>query len=72
MPHDFSKLRGRIVEKYGSQENFSKVLGLSTRSLSSKMNGKVSWRDKEISKASELLSIPDSEIYLYFFNSKVL
>ena len=36
MPFDFSKLSGKIVEKYGTQYNFAKAMGLSEHSLSTK------------------------------------
>ncbi|WP_150859857.1 DUF739 family protein, partial [Staphylococcus aureus] len=36
-----------------------------------KLNDKIGWRDSEIAKACELLSIPREEIQVYFFNYKV-
>ncbi|BDP83376.1 hypothetical protein EfmAA610_05860 [Enterococcus faecium] len=41
MSFDYSKLSGKIVEKYGTQYNFSIALGLSERSLSLKLNNRV-------------------------------
>ena len=46
MAFDYRKLRGKIVEKYGSQSEFSVVMGLSERTLSLKMNSKVPWKQK--------------------------
>ena len=40
MAFNYSKLRGRIIEKYGSQSDFAKAFGCSDRTLSLKMNGK--------------------------------
>ena len=40
MPFDFSKLSGKIVEKYGTQYNFAKAMGISEHSLSNKLNNK--------------------------------
>ena len=71
MPYDYSKLIGMIVEKFKTRYNFAAALGLSERSLSLKLNGKVSWTQKEIAKACELLAIPDTEIPFYFFAVKV-
>lgn len=71
MSFDYSKLLGRIVTKYGTQYNFSIAMGLSERSISLKLNGKVPWRDVEISKAIELLELDASDIPEYFFTVKV-
>ena len=67
MPYNYSKLLGRIVEKVGTQANFAKKLGLSERSMSLKLNGRVGWKQTEISKACEILEILPSEIPAYFF-----
>lgn len=67
MPYNYSKLLGRIVEKIGTQSNFADRMGLSERTISLKLNGKVGWKQCEIVKACEVLSIEDSEIPAYFF-----
>ena len=36
--YDYRKLRGRIKEKFGTQSEFSKKLGLSEVSVSNKLN----------------------------------
>lgn len=41
MAFDYSKLRGRIIEKYGSQTAFVKSFGTSENTFSMKMNNKV-------------------------------
>lgn len=71
MTKDFSKLSGKIVEKYGTQYNFSIALGLSERSLSLKLNNKVCWRDEEMERAIELLDLDLNDIPAYFFTSSV-
>lgn len=71
MPFDFSKLSGKIVEKYGTQYNFAKAMGLSEHSLSTKLNNKVPWKANEIAKAIELLGINTSKIPEYFFDKTV-
>lgn len=68
MPYKYRKLRGRIVEKYGSQEKFSEVLGLSKNSLSLKLNGKTGFSQTDMIKWSQLLDIDISEYGEYFFN----
>ena len=67
MPYNYSKLLGRIVEKTGTQSNFADRMGLSERSVSLKLNGKVGWKQNEIVKACEVLDIHESEIPVYFF-----
>ncbi|MGS7304574.1 DUF739 family protein [Enterococcus faecium] len=71
MSFDYSKLSGKIVEKYGTQYNFSIALGLSERSLSLKLNNRVPWKSTELQKAIELLDIPKEKIGEYFFNLEV-
>lgn len=67
MAFDFSKLLGKITEKYGTQYNFAKAMGLSEHSLSVKLNNKVPWKTTEIVKAMELLNIDSSDVSVYFF-----
>ena len=67
MPYNYSKLLGRIVEKVGTRANFAEKMGLSERSMSLKLNGRVGWKQTEISKACEILEILPAEIPAYFF-----
>nr|DAK56697.1 MAG TPA: Protein of unknown function (DUF739) [Caudoviricetes sp.] len=71
MTKDFSKLSGKIVEKYGTQYNFAIALGLSERSLSLKLNNKVGWRDEEMERAIDLLDLDLNDIPAYFFTNLV-
>lgn len=71
MVHDYSKLLGKITEKYRSQKAFAKVLGISERSLSLKLNSKVGFKQSEIEKACELLDIDKQSISSYFFTLEV-
>ena len=63
----YAKLRGRIREKFGTQEAFANEMGMNPASLSSKLNGKTEWTRQEIEKACVLLEIPLTEAHLYFF-----
>lgn len=67
MPYEYKKLRGRIVEKYGSIRNFSKDLNISEVSLSKKMNCKTGISQKEMDEWAAKLDIPLSEYGEYFF-----
>ena len=67
MPYNYKKLLGRIVEVVGTQSSFAERMGLSERTVSLKLNGKVGWKQAEIAKACEVLAIEDCEIHAYFF-----
>lgn len=71
MGYDYSLLEGKIVEVFGTRGEFAKAMEFSERTLSLKMNGKVPWKQTEITKACKLLGIPDKKINLYFFTIKV-
>lgn len=71
MPYDYSKLLGKITEVFGTQARFSDAIGLSERSVSLKLNGKRAWKQSEMAKACEVLTIPESELGTYFFAAKV-
>ena len=47
MQYNYKKLRGRIVEKYGSQKNFADILGVSENSVSKKMQGKTGFSQED-------------------------
>ena len=63
----YAKLRGRIVEKFGSQSAFAAAMGWREALLSAKLNNKSEWTFPEVMKACELLEIPVDEAHLYFF-----
>ena len=71
MAFDYSKLRGRIVEKYGSQMEFAKAMNWSERTLSKKINGKIPWKQTDICIALKLLELSEDDIQEYFFTVKV-
>ncbi len=71
MAFDYSKLRGRIVEKYGNQGEFARAIGWSERTLSNKINGKIPWKQTDICMAIKLLGLMESDIQEYFFAMKV-
>lgn len=68
---DYSKLRGKIREVFGTQENFAKALGISSATISDKLNNKTEWTQKEIDKAAKLISVAKEGIPEYFFAEKV-
>ncbi|MFK4897354.1 DUF739 family protein [Lactococcus petauri] len=71
MTFDYSKLSGRIKEKYGTQEKFAQAMGTSGTVLSRKLNNLSKWDQDDITKAVDLLDIPDKDFHKYFFTTKV-
>ena len=69
--YDTSKLRGRIVEKYGSLGNFAKTVGCSLSFLSLYINGKKKLDQPRIDRWANALDIESTDIYDYFFIRKV-
>ncbi len=67
---NYSKLRGKIREVFGINENFAKAMEMDLSSLSAKLNNKSPWKREEIEKACELLHIPIEDVHLYFFCKK--
>ena len=63
----YSKLRGRIYEKFGSLSAFAAAMGKSVSAISSKLSGRCEWTRSDIELAVKLLDIPVSEIPVYFF-----
>lgn len=71
MAFDFRRLRGRIVEKFGSCDRFAAAMGRSKVWMSSRLNNVVQWRAEEMREAAALLEIPAEEIPAYFLTPKV-
>ena len=69
---DYSKLAGRIKEKFGSQRAFAEVMGITEATLSSKMNGYTYFNQAEIEKAVRLLDLETESTHEYFFSRKGL
>ena len=68
---NYSKLRGKIKEIFGSEGNFAKAMGFSRATLSAKLNNTVDFSQSEIDKACSLLLIDSNSIDKYFFTQKV-
>lgn len=68
---DYSKLKGLIVEKYGSQSEFAMVLGISENQLSKNMTNRKRFSINTIDRSIELLEIPYENVSQYFFTPKV-
>lgn len=71
MDFDFSKLLGRIIEKFGTRSAFATAMDLADSALSNRINNKVPFDAAEIYLACELLGIEPQDIPAYFFTVKV-
>lgn len=71
MEFDFSRLKGRIIERFGSFASFAHTMGMTKPALHNRLKGFTAFRPEEIIKAAELLGICPSELHLYFFTPKV-
>lgn len=71
MAFDYSKLKGRIIEVFGSQSRFAIAMNWSERTLSLKMTGVRNWKQSDICKAVTLLKLSEDQIPAYFFTEKV-
>jgi hypothetical protein len=71
MNYDYSKLNGKIREVCGSQGTFAHQMGLSERTMSLKLNSKISWKQTEIERACTVLGIQNHDIPAYFFDARV-
>ena len=68
MAYDYRKLKGRIIEMFGTQYEFAAAMGMSERTLTLKLSGRAIFKQTEITAACQLLEISDEEIPVYFFN----
>ena len=71
MSFRYNKLRGRIVEKFGSQAEFSKQIKQSEQIVSAKLAGNSSFTQDNIIAWSEALDIDQNDIGLYFFTQEL-
>ncbi len=71
MIYDYSKLCNAICTTYKTQAVFAKKMSISEHSISLKLNNKLNWKQSEIIKACEVLSISFEKIPEYFFAPQV-
>lgn len=65
---NYSPLRGKIKEKFGSEQNFARALGISAVTLNKKLNNHVGFSESEMFKSCVLLGISHENVKPYFFN----
>lgn len=70
MIYDYEKLSERIAKKFENEAEFSSAMGISSKSIASRLENKKTWEQNEITKAIELLNIKADQITDYFFTRK--
>jgi hypothetical protein len=65
--YDYSKLRGRIREKIGTEGEFAKRIGRTPNYISKVFRNVTYLSQEDISTSAALLEIPTNEIGTYFF-----
>ena len=72
MEYNFDKVKGKIKEMYGTQNDFAAAIEMAPNTLSAKLNNQFEFSSNEISKAIELLEINSvEEAWNLFFTKKV-
>lgn len=71
MQFDYSRLRGKIREVFGTEAAFAKALGMGRVSLSQRLNNALEFSASEIKESCAQLGISSAEIPQYFFAEKV-
>lgn len=71
MAWDYNKLRGKIKEIFGTQDQFAEAIGIGRVSLSQRLNNQLEFSQDEIFKSCDALHIDYVEIPTYFFTLKV-
>ena len=67
----YAKLRGVIREKFGTQANFAKSMGMNPATLSTKLRGRTDWTCKEIELACTLIGVSVTDGVVYFLPNDV-
>lgn len=71
MSWNYSKLKGRIKEICGTQDEFASRIGIGRVSLSQRLNNTLEFSQDEIFKSCDVLGLDKSEIPIYFFTPEV-
>jgi hypothetical protein len=68
MNFNTSKLRGRIVEKFGTIGKFAEKTSRGKQFVSNVLHCKAMLTQKDMDEWIKLLEIPEADIALFFFN----
>lgn len=71
MAKEYSKLRGRIVEMFGTQSEFAGKIGASEQTITNKLAGKSQFSQDDIILWCNVLGIAAGDVGDYFFAQKL-
>ncbi len=71
MNFDYSKLRGLIREKIGTQNDFANAIGISSTALYDRLANRVPFTQQEMKKTIKVLDVPASMINVIFFTEEI-
>ena len=71
MAYNTERLKGLIIDKYGTRQAFCKAIGMRPSTLSKRLKDGRDWRGSSLIKAVRALQIPDEKIDYYFFDLRV-
>ena len=66
-----AKLRGRIIEKFGSYRAFAKAINKSEQTVNTKLSGKSGFSEDNIIEWSNALDIGPEEVGAFYFTEKL-
>ena len=67
MTFEYGRLKGRIIEKFGSQKKFAETMGCSEATITKKLTNSVGFDTEEIVLWCRTLEIEHEDIPAYFF-----
>lgn len=71
MEYDYSKLKGKITEVFGTRKQFASAMHMGEATLSLKLSNKSEWSQDDMEQAMDLLGIPRTSVGTYFFTHSV-
>lgn len=71
MSRENLELRGRIIQKFGSQGRFAKHIGKTEQTVTAKLNNRVQFTQNDILEWCNALDIQADEVGKYFFDQKL-
>lgn len=71
MDREMMNLKGRIVQKYGTQGKFAKALGKTEQTVTAKLNGRSQFSQDDIVDWCNALDIDGPSIGEYFFANRL-
>lgn len=70
MEFNYNKLKGKIKEVYGTQQEFAKALGISATTLNTRLKNETFFNQSEIEKTRDLLNLQtEQDIIDIFFTT---